>query len=63
MLIGNFYKTLVYITKVSKQKLLKPTSLSDNIVGSFIALALIFIIIYFFQYFYFLIQTSSASPS
>ena len=56
MFIHNFYKTLTFITKVSLQKLLRPKTFSDNIIGIILALAAVFIIIYFFQYLYILVH-------
>ncbi len=55
MLINNFYKTLTFLSKVSFQKIVKPKTFTDNIIGIILALAVVFIIIYFYQYAYILI--------
>ena len=56
MLINNFYKTLTFLSKVIFQKIVKPKTFADNILGIILALAVVFIIIYFYQYAYILLH-------
>ena len=55
MIITNFYKTLLFLLKATYQKVFKPKSLSDNVIGVVLALGVVFIIIYFYQYLYIMV--------
>ena len=49
MFITNFYNKLKKYSEVTYSKIFKPRTVSDNITGSLLAIAIVFIIIFYIE--------------